>query len=122
VTGSVDNGDRAGVNSSSLSLSSRGPPKGDELASNVVAVVARTPRGGVDTRDDCCEVTVVEVLLLLDNGGVEVLLEDEVVPLEPLSPNNRSRLAADKDADAGAAESNREDPPSPVRDENKDWC
>lgn len=62
------------------------------------------------------------MLLPLAKGGVEVLLKDEPVLLEVLSPKSRSRLAADKDADAGVAESNRDDPPSLVRDENKDWC
>lgn len=55
--------------------------------------------------DDCW---VVAVLLFLDKGGVEVLLEELLLVETPPSPKSRSRFAADK---MGAGVLSNNDPP-----------
>lgn len=90
-------------------------PSGEESASNDVPLTwVDVPSGGVGTRDDCCD---VEVLFILVSGGVDVRLdaEDEEM-LEPLSPNSRSRLVEEDESKRDPLES------CWVREENRALC
>jgi hypothetical protein len=112
VMGAADNGDNTS-SSPFLGLaleSSRGPPKGEASASRRLALmlvlIELLPMGGVGTReDDCC---VPVVLMFLDKGGVEVLLEELLWVETPPSPKSRSRFAADR---VGVGVLSNNDPP-----------